>query len=55
MNTSMNPAGSVLLADDHGLVRHGLQLLIAEVLPQLRVQLAGSLAEAVHVGERQVE
>jgi len=47
MNTSMNPAGSVLLADDHGLVRHGLQLLIAEVLPQLRVQLAGSLAEAV--------
>ena len=37
----------LLLADDHGLVRHGLQLLIAEVLPQLRVQLAGSLADAV--------
>jgi len=30
MNTPMNPAGSILLADDHGLVRHGLQLLIAE-------------------------
>ena len=41
--------GSVLLADDHALVRHGLQLLLAEVLPQLRVQLAGSLAETVQV------
>ena len=47
MNTAMHPHGSILLADDHGLVRHGLQLLIAEVLPQLRVQLAGSLAETV--------
>jgi DNA-binding NarL/FixJ family response regulator len=47
MNTATPPHGSVLLADDHGLVRHGLQLLIAEVLPQLRVQLSGSLAEAV--------
>lgn len=47
MNTAMNPHGSILLADDHGLVRHGLQLLIADVLPQLRVQLAGSLAETV--------
>ena len=47
MNTAINPHGSILLADDHGLVRHGLQLLIAEVLPQLRVQLAGSLAETV--------
>ncbi len=47
MNTAMNPHGSILLADDHGLVRHGLQLLIAEVLPQLRVQLAGSLAETL--------
>lgn len=47
MSTSVNPQASVLLADDHGLVRHGLQLLIAEVLPQLRVQLAGSLAEAL--------
>ena len=47
MNTAMNPAGSILLADDHGLVRHGLQLLIAEVLPQWRVQLACSLAETV--------
>lgn len=43
----MNPAGSILLADDHGLVRHGLQLLIAEGLTHLRVQLAGSLAETV--------
>ena len=47
MNTATNPHGSILLADDHGLVRHGLQLLIAEVLPQLRVQLAGSLADTV--------
>ncbi len=47
MNTATHPHGSILLADDHGLVRHGLQLLIAEVLPQLRVQLAGSLAETV--------
>ena len=47
MNTAINPHGSILLADDHGLVRHGLQLLIADVLPQLRVQLAGSLAETV--------
>jgi DNA-binding NarL/FixJ family response regulator len=44
-----SPHGSVLLADDHGLVRHGLQLLIAEVLPQLRVQLAESLAETVQL------
>jgi DNA-binding NarL/FixJ family response regulator len=43
----MNPHGSLLLADDHGLVRHGLQLLLADVLPQLRVQLAGSLAETI--------
>jgi DNA-binding NarL/FixJ family response regulator len=47
MNTPMNPHGSLLLADDHGLVRHGLQLLLADVLPQLRVQLAGSLAETI--------
>jgi len=47
MNSSMPPHGSLLLADDHGLVRHGLQLLIADVLPQLQVQLAGSLAETV--------
>lgn len=45
---TMNAHGSILLADDHGLVRHGLQLLINEVLPQLRVQLAGSLAETLH-------
>lgn len=45
--TGMHPNGSILLADDHGLVRHGLQLLIAEVLPQMRVQLAGSLAETL--------
>ena len=49
MNTPMNPHGSLLLADDHGLVRHGLQLLLAEVLPHLRVQLAGSLAETVQL------
>ena len=49
MNTPMNPHGSLLLADDHGLVRHGLQLLLAEVLPHLRVQLAASLAETVHL------
>lgn len=47
MNTAAHPHGSILLADDHGLVRHGLQLLIAEVLPALRVQLAGSLGETV--------
>ena len=47
MNSSAHPHGSVLLADDHGLVRHGLQLLIAEVLPSLRVHLAGSLAETL--------
>lgn len=47
MTAVANPHGSLLLADDHGLVRHGLQLLIAEVLPQLRVQLAGSLAETL--------
>jgi DNA-binding NarL/FixJ family response regulator len=47
MITAMHPNGSILLADDHGLVRHGLQLLIAEVLPQLRVQLASSLAETL--------
>ena len=49
MNTPMNPHGSLLLADDHGLVRHGLQLLLADVLPHLRVQLASSLAETVHL------
>ncbi len=48
MNAPAHPHGSLLLADDHGLVRHGLQLLIAEVLPQLRVTLAGSLAETLH-------
>ena len=47
MTAPANPHGSILLADDHGLVRHGLQLLIAEVLPQLRVHLAGSLADTV--------
>jgi DNA-binding NarL/FixJ family response regulator len=41
--------GSVLLADDHGLVRHGLQLLLHEVLPRLQVQLASSLAETLHI------
>ena len=37
----------VLLVDDHGLVRHGLQLLIQEALPTLRVDLAGSLTQAL--------
>ncbi|MBA4174998.1 MAG: hypothetical protein C0505_00320 [Leptothrix sp. (in: Bacteria)] len=45
MNPPMNPAGSILLADDHGLRRHGQQLLVAEVLPQLRVQRSSSPAE----------
>jgi DNA-binding NarL/FixJ family response regulator len=49
MTSAAHPHGSVLLADDHGLVRHGLQLLLAEVLPQLRVHLAGSLAETVQL------
>jgi DNA-binding NarL/FixJ family response regulator len=49
MNSSVAPHGSILLADDHGLVRHGLQLLIGEVLPQLRVLLAGSLAETLQL------
>lgn len=44
----MGAVSSVLLVDDHGLVRHGIQLLINEALPRLRVQLAGSLAEALH-------
>jgi DNA-binding NarL/FixJ family response regulator len=37
----------VLLVDDHGLVRHGVQLLILEALPQLQVVLAGSFREAL--------
>jgi DNA-binding NarL/FixJ family response regulator len=49
MTSAAQPHGSILLADDHGLVRHGLQLLIAEAMPQLRVHLAGSLAETVHL------
>jgi DNA-binding NarL/FixJ family response regulator len=48
----MNPASSVLLVDDHGLVRHGLQLLINETMPHLSVQLAGSLAEALQTLSR---
>lgn len=48
MISSDHPRASVLLADDHALVRHGLQLLIADVLPSLRVQLAATLAETVH-------
>lgn len=49
MTSAAHPHGSILLADDHGLVRHGLQLLIAEAMPQLRVHLAGSLAETVQL------
>lgn len=43
----MTTTTSLLLVDDHGLVRHGLQLLIQELLPGARVSLAGSLAEAL--------
>lgn len=42
----------VLLIDDHGLVRHGLQLLINEALPQVQVHLAGSLAEGLQALSR---
>ena len=45
----MTPASSVLLVDDHGLVRHGLQLLINEALPHLRVQMAESLDQALQI------
>jgi DNA-binding NarL/FixJ family response regulator len=45
----MAATSSVLLVDDHGLVRHGLQLLINEALPNLLVRLAGSLAEALQI------
>jgi DNA-binding NarL/FixJ family response regulator len=37
-------SASVLLIDDHGLVRHGLQLLMADMLPGLRMHAAESLA-----------
>lgn len=37
---------SLLLVDDHGLVRHGLQLLVLEVMPAATVEVAASLAEA---------
>lgn len=47
MSEPAHPHGCLLLADDHGLVRRGLQLLLADMLPQLRVQLAGSLAETL--------
>ena len=43
----MSAVASLLLVDDHGLVRHGLRLLVCEVMPGLRVSLAGSLAEAL--------
>lgn len=43
----MTATASLLLVDDHGLMRHGLQLLIQEALPGTRVSLAGSLAEAL--------
>lgn len=47
--SSPTAAASLLLVDDHGLVRHGLQLLIQEALPGTRVTLAGSLAETLSV------
>jgi DNA-binding NarL/FixJ family response regulator len=40
-------SASVLLVDDHGLVRHGLELLLAEATPGVRVRSAGTLAEAL--------
>jgi len=43
----MSLASSVLLVDDHGLVRHGLQLLLQEAMPSLRVRIADSLAAAL--------
>ena len=43
----MSLASSVLLVDDHGLVRHGLQLLLQETMPNLHVRVADSLASAV--------
>lgn len=45
----MAATSSVLLVDDHGLVRHGLQLLINEALPNLAVRLAESLTEALQI------
>jgi len=44
-----SPTRHVLLIDDHGLVRHGLQLLINETLPGVQVQLAGSLTQALQL------
>jgi hypothetical protein len=41
---TMSLASSVLLVDDHGLVRHGLQLLLQEAMPQPARALADSLA-----------
>jgi len=43
----MTAACRVLLVDDHGLVRHGIELLIRESLPQLEVRPVGSLAAAL--------
>jgi len=43
----MSLASSVLLVDDHGLVRHGLQLLLQEAMPNLRVRVAESLSGAI--------
>lgn len=45
----MSSAGSVLLIDDHTLVRHGLQMLIQEAMPSLAVAVAASLAEGIQV------
>lgn len=47
----MSASSRVLLVDDHGLVRHGLQLLIHETMPRLQVRLASSLAEALQALE----
>ena len=38
---------TLLLVDDHGLVRHGLQLLLQEAMPGLKVLAAGSLQQAL--------
>lgn len=45
----MAAIGSVLLVDDHGLVRHGIQMLIAEAMPSLSVSVASTFKEALEI------
>lgn len=49
----MNPTGSGLLADAHGLVRQKQQWLMAEVLPQLRLPAVCPPAEAAQALQTQ--